>query len=174
MAISKSIPFTQEYLHSILNYDPETGIFVWKERTDVPAYWNPKFANTVAGTVSKRKYISIIVNKSAYKAHRLAWFYITGDDPVLSQIDHIDMNCGNNAIYNLRLVNNSQNKCNSKRQANNTSGYRGVCKEGKKWVARIKLNNKLTRIGLFDDPYKAHVAYEEIAKHMFGDHYRPT
>jgi hypothetical protein len=61
--------------------------------------------------------------------------------------------------------------CNKKRQANNTSGYKGVCyhKITGKWAARIRLNKCLRHLGLFPTPELAHMAYAKAAAELHGD-----
>ena len=77
---------TQEYLKSILSYDPETGVFTWKERQDVerPAQWNSRYAGEEAGCEYKNGntfYRCIGINFKYHAAHRLAWLYVMGDWP---------------------------------------------------------------------------------------------
>ena len=45
-------------------------------------------------------------------------------------------------------------------QSNNTVGYRGVVKSGKKFYARIKVDGKLTHIGTYDTAKEAAIAYD--------------
>jgi len=42
----------------------------------------------------------------------------------------------------------------------NTTGYRGVFKNGKRFVAQIKVNKKQTYLGRYDTPKEAAVAYD--------------
>ena len=45
-------------------------------------------------------------------------------------------------------------------QKNNTSGFRGVFKNGKKWIARIRVDGVLINLKNFDYPYTAGYAYD--------------
>jgi hypothetical protein len=66
---------TQEYLKSILHYNPDTGIFIWKERKNLigkQKVFNTRFSGKNAGSLNTIKYIAIRINDIDYLAHRLA------------------------------------------------------------------------------------------------------
>ncbi len=65
--------------------------------------------------------------------------------------DHINRNGLDNRRCNLRLATASQNGCNTGKRKDNTSGYKGVCWDHKKWRAYIRVNGKRIHLGLFDD-----------------------
>ena len=162
---------TQNYLKSILSYDPETGVFTWKERSDVPKESNSRFAGKEAG--SKRKggntsYIYIMINFNLYLAHRLAWLYMTGEWPH-EDTDHIDGNGLNNRFKNLRLATRGQNKANSRVRKDNKLGVKGVDRYGNKYRARIRINGRLTYLGYFNTAQEASAAYEKAARVYFGE-----
>ena len=71
-------------------------------------------------------------------------------------IDHINHDTTDNSIENLRVVTNQQNQFNR----SNTKGYYWD-KVNNKWAARIKLNGKVTFLGLFEKEEDAHAAYLE-------------
>jgi len=131
----------------ILDYNENTGIFIWKIN---PAK-NVKIGDT-AGNVDSRGYIVIRIKGKAYKAHRLAWFYMTGEWPKYD-IDHDDRVKTNNIFSNLKDSTKSENMKNRKKNKNNTSGFNGVYwdKEAKKWRVRIMVEGKLKHIGFFED-----------------------
>ncbi|MFA6060809.1 MAG: hypothetical protein WC756_21610 [Taibaiella sp.] len=73
---------TQEYLKSILHYDPDTGIFTWKERElySIGKMYksqslNTRFAGKKAGYVNKLGYVYIRIDGKDYLAHRLTFLY---------------------------------------------------------------------------------------------------
>jgi len=114
------------YIKSILNYDPDTGIFIWKASNSKRVK-----VGDVAGCIHSnkkfnKKYYIISINKKPYKAHRLAYYYITSIDPCDMQIDHISGNTLDNRFDNLRLATNAQNTKNAKKYKNNKSGFKGV------------------------------------------------
>ena len=145
---------TQERLRELLHYEPLTGVFT---RLVSTANWAK--VGDVAGGKGGKDYLQIGIDNRDYKAHRLAWFYMTGAWPI-DQIDHIDGNPVNNRIENLREATNSVNKQNMRKaRSDNKSGLLGVGKNGKKWRAVIGVDGKNKHIGYFDTPELAHAAY---------------
>ena len=84
-------------------------------------------------------------------------------------VDHINHNGLDNRRENLRICTHAENQHNSRKQKNNTSGYKGVYwdKSKKKWRAQIKKDNKI-HIGMFDIIEEAARAYDAKAKELFG------
>jgi len=105
-------------------------------------------------------------------AHRLAFVYMTDDFPP-NQIDHINGKTDDNRWSNLRICTQSQNKANSGKHKNNTSGYKGVCwrKDNKKWTAGICHEGKRFHLGFFDDKEDAAMAYNKAAVELHGEFY---
>lgn len=94
-------------------------------------------------------------------------------DPKVS-VDHIDGNPLNNQRANLRLCNNAENHWNTKKPANNTSGFKGVSwiktgKRRKRWMAKIRKGKTFLTIGYYLTPEEAGIAYNNKAKELFGD-----
>jgi hypothetical protein len=86
-------------------------------------------------------------------------------------VDHKDRNSLNNQKSNLRYATYSQNNINTNRLTRSSSGYRGVSfhKQSKKWSADICLNYERTRLGLYDTPEMAAVAYNIAARELHGE-----
>jgi hypothetical protein len=176
--MAKQNNLTQEYLKSILDYEPETGIFIWKKRPlnhfknlRSCHSWNGKYFNTVAGSVDAKGYRTITINGDSYKEHRLAFLYINGWMP--KEIDHKNVNGSktDNRIVNLRAATTVTNMQNRKKQKNNTSGLKCVSwyKPLKKWVSYIKLKNKRKHLGYYNCPAAAHFAYQVAADRYYGE-----
>lgn len=173
---------TQEYLKSILDYNSETGIFIWLHRTldmfedDKQSSshrcnrWNAQYAGTVAGCKNNDGYIAIAIKPKNYRAHILAWLYMTGEFPH-KDIDHIDNDPCNNKFINLRLANDSQNHANERLSKNNKSGFKGVYynKQNKKYRAQIMVNYKKKNLGSYETAEEAHKAYQIAAQELFGE-----
>jgi len=156
---------TQELLQKLLDYNPNTGVFVWRiSRVGV-------LKGTVAGSINKIDgYVKIVFNCKPYKAHRLAWFYVHGIMPP-NQIDHINHNRSDNRLVNLRLATNQENCCNISKPINNTSGIIGVYwnKSTNKWRVKIEFNKKQIHIGYFTEFDEA-VAARKEAETKLGFH----
>jgi hypothetical protein len=153
------------YLRSILNYDPSTGLFTWKESRGSVA------KGSLAGSLYNNGYISIMIDGLAYGAHRLAWLYVYGQFPK-EEVDHKDGVRHNNCISNLREATSRQNCINSKVKKTSSSGVKGVSFISGKWVARIKLGNSNIYIGRYDTIQEAQKAYENKAIEIHGEYAR--
>ena len=162
MNLPKPLP-TQERLRELLRYEPETGdfYFIVKKGRLCPG--------DLAGCRNRRGYKTIGIDQVAFLAHRLAFLYMLGSAP--PEIDHIDGNPSNNRWCNLREATCSQNHANTRRQSNNTSGYKGVSFDKRKrlWRADIKLNGRQYFVGYFRTPEEAHRAYLRKAVELHGE-----
>ncbi len=86
--------------------------------------------------------------------------------------DHKDMNTLNNTRENLRICNKAQNSANRGLQQNNTTGYKGIRKIGRKWRAYIKVNQKQIHLGSFSSIEDALIERTRAGICYFGDFYR--
>lgn len=155
-----------ELVRELLDYDQETGVLTWR----APRGRSVK-PGDVAGCLDVEGYLRVQINKALYKAHRVAWLHATGNDPLDSQIDHIDGNRANNRFANLRKATNAQNQCNRKPRTEGLSGYKGVTwkKDRGRWQARITVDSKVYYLGYFDTPELAHMAYAKAAAELHGE-----
>ena len=146
----------------MLKYNPDTGVFIWVK----PPKFHPRMINKEAGC-NTTGYCLIRIDNKKYKAHRLAWLYIYGELPK-GDLDHINGDCFDNRICNLRQCTNAQNQAN-KRRMKGKSLPKGVRRNGKKYAARISVNKKQITIGTFDTPEQASKAYFERAIQLYGN-----
>lgn len=160
---SKPIKITQKRLKEIVRYNARTGIFTWKI-----AKGNRK-AGVAAGTAQPKGYVCLCIDGRIYKAHRLAWVYVTGMNPK-KEIDHKNKIRNDNRFCNLREADGSSNCANSAMKNTNTSGYKGVSWEAhaNKFSARITVNYCKMRQGLYACPIEAAKAYDRAAIKLFG------
>ena len=162
MKMTKNI-ITQKRLKKLLNYDPDTGIFVWLvSRKGVRV-------NAVAGTL-QHGYIVISIDYKLYRAHRLAFLYMTGKFPV-NQVDHDNRVRSDNRWKNLNSATNTTNHKNMPMQRNNTSGYVGVSwsKQSGKWHVYIWVSGKRIHLGFFINKSNA-IKARKSAEVKYGFH----
>ena len=158
---------TQSALKELLKYDPDTGLFAWKNRRIGVK------KSLEAGSMQKNGYFVIGIRGKKYYSHRLAWLHEKGEFPP-DNIDHINGNRQDNRMCNLRAASVQQNNFNRAAQRNNKSGYKGVCWSGikRKWQADICLEGRHVCLGYFHSPAMAHLAYCKAAKKHFGEYAR--
>jgi HNH endonuclease/AP2 domain len=160
---------TGEYLRSVIDYNPDTGVFTWRYREDRDAAWNARFAGKPAGSPNAGGgYSRIYVNSKPYLAHRLAFLYMT--DAVPSEVDHANCVVTDNSWDNLRAADRTLNLANRRLGSANTSGLKGVCKRSdrNKWRAVIGSGQTLVHLGDFDTAEEAHAAYVVAAGKRYG------
>jgi hypothetical protein len=157
MAKAKPLP-SQERLKELLDYDPETGIFLWK---------NPRcrrlMSGTEAGCFNTRGYRVIRIDGPKFKASRLAWMYVYGEDPQEFSIDHINRITSDNRICNLRKATHQQNTWNV-----DVKGFHWH-KNTQKWRSVIQIHGKKIHLGLFDCPWAAYEAHWDARYKYFGE-----
>ena len=148
---------TQDKLKELLTYSPDTGVFVWMERSEgafktTRAWrtWNTRFAGKVAGYLDSR-YIKITIFGQPYLAHRLVWLFVYGYMPL--EVDHKNHIAFANELSNLREATRQQNAQNRSRNINNESGVTGVRwnKKDRLWRATIRHNRKEVYLGSFTE-----------------------
>lgn len=168
----KSNDLTAEYVRSILDYNPETGIFRWKYRSNICKTWNTNYHGKIAGRSRPNNfgYLQIGINGKTYLNHRLAWIWMTGEWPK-EDIDHKDLNKINNKWDNLREATPSQNHIN--KIPKNAAQFRGVLKiinkHSIKYRAYIRINGIKVHLGLYETPEIAYRVYCDASKKYHGE-----
>ena len=86
-------------------------------------------------------------------------------------VDHRDGNGLNNQRNNLRQATKAQNQYNRRRNKNNVSGFKGVCRtsDNRKWRAGIQVAGHNVHLGCFDKAVDAAKAYNAAALKYFGE-----
>ena len=166
-------------LREIIAYDPFSGLLTWKprprsmfhceetSRNRVSNAWNKKYAGQtiLSATDDGRRIVHInIGGRQRTQAARVAWALHYGDWPV-GCVDHIDGDCTNDRIDNLRAATTSENNRNQRISGRNTSGKVGVTffKRTGKWRAWISVDGKVKSLGYFcrlEDAVAARIAAE--------------
>lgn len=177
----KELP-PQKALLEMFNYDPITGILIWKTRSQdsfvsrgTMLTWNTRYAGNVAGSKrrnanGKRWRVAICLKGgNTVSAHRIIWQLVHGSCPVNMYIDHINGDPWDNRLENLRLATPSQNQF-------NTHGRRpGYSVKGasfhsrfKRWASCIRLNGRLKSLGYFSTKGGAASAYARASLRYHG------
>ncbi len=153
-------PVTYERIREVLDYDPETGILVWKVSPDRRPQWIGEFAGKVAGYLNRAGYITVSIDDHPQLAHRMIWLWMTGALPKVT-IDHSNGIRSDNRWCNIREATRSENSHNGRLPLDNTSGYVGVSfhKSYGKYRAQIMAKGKRYWLGAFDTPEEAYAAY---------------
>ncbi len=107
------------------------------------------------------------IDGKSTQMHRVIMGLDRADSRVIDHIDGYDPL--DNRDTNLRICTSSQNQHNRKKNKNNSSGFKGVHKHRKTWVAGIRVNNKLIHLGVFADPVEGAKAYDEAALELHGE-----
>lgn len=129
-------------------------------------YYNPKSPsglswiknNKNAGCQDKDGYWLVRVGAKPGKllrAHRIIWFIHHGTLP--DDVDHENRNTSENIINNLRAASESQNRHNTSKHRDNTSGFKGVYwdKRTKSWLVQCCVNSKTHYAGRYKDKDEA-------------------
>lgn len=153
------IMITSDHIRSILQYDPNTGHFIWIKRTN-----RKDLLGKIAGSKTNTGYWAISVNNRKILSHRIAWIYVTGEWPT-QHIDHINGNKKDNSFANLRQVTRFGNLQNMRKATKaNKIGFLGVSAHQGKWRTQIMVNGKRIRASGFNTPEEAHEKYLELKR----------
>lgn len=115
----KPIPFTQNQLREMFDYDQDVGLLICKKRLGPRSIVGAEVGWIDGG------YKNVKLAGTNYRQHRVIWKWMTGEDPE-DKVDHKDTNRLNNKWNNLRSASNEQNGFNKPLQSNNTSGIKGL------------------------------------------------
>ena len=99
--------------------------------------------------VTDRGYVLTKIRGEDGKRRSIGLHRLLLGDPV-EDIDHIDRNPRNNTRSNLRACDKATNNKNVSTRKNKTSEHRGVSKRGDRWQAVVRINGRLTWLGVFD------------------------
>jgi hypothetical protein len=162
-------------LHELLEYDPATGCFRWRNphqgRGGPSGRSGAKQApGWFKGNKSVRQYRRLYIDGRHVMAHRVAWALMTGEWP--TEIDHRDRNQANNVWTNLRLATREQQGRNRSVGKNSTTGVVGVTRYGQKFRAVIVFNGKTISLGLYPTVALAAAARRKKAKELDADYFQ--
>ena len=160
-------------IKSLLSYDPDTGVLTWIN----PAANHRELIGREAGWINSAGYREVRVLGRMYRAHRLAWLWMTGEWPAF-HIDHANRVRSDNRWSNLRDATRLQQLGNTGPRSTNKGGHRGVYyfggrnrRKSKPWRAVIVANGKRRYLGYFDTVEEAATAYDTAAREVYGEFY---
>jgi HNH endonuclease len=153
-------PVTAGRLWELLKYDPVTGVFTRRVRA------GSRVAGSIAGRLSADGYWYIGIDGRLYRASHLAWLYMTDRWPA-EEVDHRDVNPGNNSWENLREATRIQNQAN--KRSYGALGVKGVRRYGAKFQAEIRAAGQYRYLGTFPTAEAASEAYARAAVEAWGE-----
>jgi hypothetical protein len=160
---------THERLTELLTYDPDTGIFRWRQRRAAMR------VGEIAGTIRPDGRNQICLDRMFYFASRLAWFYVYGKWPS-ALIDHKNGKRHQDQIANLREADYCENMRNIHSGPTNKTGVRGVYFEPRtgRYYAQIRLGGKTAKaLGTFDTLEEAAAVRKEAVRRLHGEFASP-
>lgn len=166
MAIKSLPPLSR--LMELLNYEPSTGLFTW--RVNRGRNGNGARAGDVAGCIDRTTgYVKLYVDGYNGLAHRLAWYFMTGENP--NVIDHINRVRHDNRFINLRDCRVQENLWNLNTRSRSKSGIRNVSWSSakSKWQICLKKDGKSMHFGYTDDIELAELIAKSAREKYFGD-----
>lgn len=94
--------------------------------------------------------------------------------PGTAEVDHRNRDRLDNRRANLRPATRAQNARNAGLRSANTSGFRGVARDGRGagrhgWIAKIKCSGVTRYIGTYRTAEAAAHAYDVVARELFGE-----
>lgn len=152
-------------LRAMLAYDAATGALAWRVDRS-----NAIKAGSKAGSATRDRYMSVLVDGRRHYAHRIAWALHYGRWPK-GQIDHINGDRSDNRLINLRDVTpteNARNRAASKLASPHGSGIKFHPRTGL-WRASIGDGGRCVELGAFKELRTAKAA-RRAAEMRLGYH----
>ena len=155
-----------EVLRENFEYDHEEGLLHWK------VAGQDRRPDRLIQGIDSNGYSYVVLNSRGLRVHRVAWAMHYGEDPGEFEIDHMNRNCKDNRILNLRKTTRTQNCCNSllNKTKFTKSGVRGVSWDRHKWRAHIRFGGKKHRSKRFSDLMEAVAVRTLVEFCLQGEH----
>jgi len=159
---------TQERVHELFEY--RDGKLYYRDTPKTP---NHVKKGAEAGWIHDRKSgrRAVIISNKKYFIHRVVFLYFYGYLPTLpDMVDHIDRDCTNNRIDNLRVLTHGQNCANTLQRSGSISGYKGVTPSAHgTWIAQMREKGVLLHFGCRSTAIEAAKLYDENCLRIRGD-----
>jgi hypothetical protein len=142
---------TTERLRALLEYDPATGLFTWRETRNLRVR-----AGDLAGrTVTEEGHRAICIDYQTHTAGRLAWQWMTGKPPV-QRVEHVNGDASDARWTNLRDVGRPGLAI---RQGVHSQGFTDRGAGRRRFRARVYCDGCSRWVGGFETPAEARAAY---------------
>jgi Demerecviridae HNH endonuclease len=157
---------TFEIAHSIWEYSPTTGLFLWKTN---PPHRAGQIGRVAGNKHRKTGYWQLWYKRKPYTGGWVAWLMMTGSWPK-ELVDHIDGNRADNRFCNLREATPAKNNWNRRVSKRNKLGVKGVfLTSWGKYAATIYAEGEHKYLGYFSDLESARLAYASAVHHYHGE-----
>jgi len=151
------------YIRKYLSYNPKTGALISTRRSN---------EGIELGSFDLRGYRRLSINGRIFRAHRIIWFIMTGEEP-LDIIDHVNGDGSDNRWSNLREATRIENSRN--RKPNASLSHKGVQRlPSGRFRVRIQQSGQRITIGTHDTMAEALKSYNIAAKKYFGAFAHPN
>ena len=174
----KTVP-SLDILKKIVSYNPYTGVISWLLRgvdlfpdAHARACFNARRpGRKIEPRANGYVVVTFTMDGVIYniQGHRLAYAMETGAWPT-AEIDHENLDRGDNRFANLRDATHFQNNQNKSKMKTNVSGFKGVHfhKGSGLWRAQITVGDNRKDLGLHETPELAGAAYAAASKDLHG------
>lgn len=155
---------TQERLKELLEYNPETGLFIRKQNKG-------KFKKGDEAGYNVAGYVYITIDGNAYPAHRLVFLYMDNFLPS-TDVDHKNMIRMDNRRENLRVSTRRLNMLNMKQHIDSASPHKNVYhrKDTNTYSVRLTVDGKYKTFGCFDNLEMAISVAREARRIYHGEY----
>lgn len=111
-------------------------------------------------------------HKRGEKQKTILLHRVIADAPDGINVDHVNGVTSDCRSVNLRSATKSQNACNQKRGARNTSGVKGVVIKDGRYIAKIHLDGQHYQVGSFGSLIEAEFALKQKRLELHGKYAR--
>jgi hypothetical protein len=161
---------TQARVKYLFNYDPLTGVLMWRVRPsrNMRAGYRAGIEDYQHDGSPKRRQVRI--DGVSHNESHVIWLWMTGVYPT-GKIDHADLDPFNNVWLNLREATTGENTANGMGRRPGRLKWTYENKYGK-YQAQVRSKGVVHCVGTFDSEQEAHDAAYAVAQRLHGQFVR--